>query len=121
MRKNICYPLEQHVIRKSDPRFIAIDQTAFASKNLYNLANTTVRQSFIFQNKYILYSALDKLMQKTDAYRARLLKWPHECGKQVDHAWKAFFEANKAYKKNASGFSARLKLPKYKDKLAGRN
>ena len=31
--------VEQHVIRKTDPRFAAIDAAAFASKNLYNAAN----------------------------------------------------------------------------------
>jgi putative transposase len=28
--------VEQHVIRKGDARYDAIDQAAFASKNLYN-------------------------------------------------------------------------------------
>ena len=113
--------VEQHVIRKDDPRFIPVDQESFASKNLYNLANYTERQSFIFQNKYIQYKALDKLMQKTDAYRALPAKVSQWVLKQVDHDWKAFFAANKAYKKNASAFTGRPKLPGYKDKLAGRN
>ena len=30
--------VEQHLIRKTDPRFAVIDQAAFASKNLYNQA-----------------------------------------------------------------------------------
>jgi hypothetical protein len=38
---------EQHVIRKTDPRFAAIDQAALASKNLYNAANYLVRQTYI--------------------------------------------------------------------------
>jgi putative transposase len=113
--------VEQHVIRKSDPRFIPTDQAAFASKNLYNLANYTVRQSFIFQNKYIYYSALDKLMQETEAYQALPAKVSQWVLRQVDHDWQAFFKANKAYKKDASGFTGRPKLPGYKDKLAGRN
>ena len=29
--------VEQHLIGRSDPRFAAIDQAAFASKNLYNI------------------------------------------------------------------------------------
>jgi putative transposase len=29
---------EQHLIRKGDPRYAAIDAAAFASKNLYNQA-----------------------------------------------------------------------------------
>ena len=41
--------VEQHIIKKGDPRFNKIDEMAFASKNLWNLANYCVRQSFIFQ------------------------------------------------------------------------
>jgi hypothetical protein len=38
--------VEQHIIKKGDPRYEKIDQTAFASKNLWNVANYVVRQSF---------------------------------------------------------------------------
>lgn len=33
--------VEQHVIEKGDPRYTRIEKTAFASKNLWNLANST--------------------------------------------------------------------------------
>ncbi len=36
--------VEQHLIRRSDPRYAAIDQAAFASKNLYNQATYQIRQ-----------------------------------------------------------------------------
>ena len=39
--------VERHVIKRTDPRFAAIDAAAFASKHLYNAANYVVRQSFI--------------------------------------------------------------------------
>jgi putative transposase len=42
--------VEQHVIRKADSRYAAIDQAACASKDLYNAANYTVRQAFIGKN-----------------------------------------------------------------------
>ena len=35
--------VEQHLIRKDDPRFAIIDQAAFASKNLYNQATYQIR------------------------------------------------------------------------------
>jgi hypothetical protein len=47
--------VEQH-IRKSDPRFVAIDGAAFASKNLYNQANYQIRQAFIHEGKYLPYN-----------------------------------------------------------------
>jgi putative transposase len=62
--------LEQHVIDKTDPRYQAIDAAAFASKNLYNLANYHVRQSFIFQHKYLGYAEVFHLVKQTDAYKA---------------------------------------------------
>ena len=43
--------VEQHVIEQSHPQFRAIDAMAFASKNLWNLANYHVRQSFIFEKQ----------------------------------------------------------------------
>jgi putative transposase len=39
--------VEQHVIKASDPRFAEIDAAAFAAKNLYNLGNYTLRQSWL--------------------------------------------------------------------------
>ena len=39
--------VEQHVMKPTDARYQAIDQGAFASKNLYNAANYEMRQSFI--------------------------------------------------------------------------
>ena len=50
--------VEQHIIKKDDPRFNKIDSLAFASKNLWNLANYFVRQSFIFQGTYLNNAAL---------------------------------------------------------------
>ncbi|MHC1733379.1 MAG: RNA-guided endonuclease InsQ/TnpB family protein [Bacteroidales bacterium] len=113
--------VEQHIIRKSDPRYTAIDQAAFASKNLYNLANYSVRQSFIFQNKYIPYPSLYKLMRDTEAYQSLPAKVSQWVLKQVDHDWQAFFAAIKQWKQSPQLFTGKPKLPKYKDKLAGRN
>ena len=39
----------------------------------------------------------------------------------LDKNWKSFFEAVKAYKADSSKFTDRPKLPKYKDKVKGRN
>jgi putative transposase len=41
--------VEQHVIKRGDPRYPRLDTAAFTSKNLWNAANYLVRQSFIFQ------------------------------------------------------------------------
>ena len=44
---------EQHVIKKGDPRYGAIDAAAFASKNLYNQATYQIRQAYIHEGKYL--------------------------------------------------------------------
>jgi putative transposase len=45
--------VEQHVIKRGDPRYQCLDEAAFASKNLWNAANYLVRQSFIFGGVYL--------------------------------------------------------------------
>ena len=45
--------VEQHVIERTDSRFAVIDAAAFASKNLYNAALYLVRQTFIFEHRYL--------------------------------------------------------------------
>ncbi len=62
--------VEQHIIGKSDSRYEVIDAATFASKNLYNLANYHMRQSFIHQGKYLGYAEVFHLVKQTDAYRA---------------------------------------------------
>ena len=47
--------VEQHIIKRADPRFAPIDTAAFAAKNLYNAANYLVRQAFIFEHRYLGY------------------------------------------------------------------
>src|SRR5258708_11169130 len=113
--------VEQHVISKSDPRYVPIDKVAFASKNLYNAALYEIRQSFIHQGQYLSYQQMDKLMQKHEAYKALPAKVSQQVLMQLDKNWKSFFEAFAAYEEDPSKFLGRPKLPKYKHKTEGRN
>ena len=113
--------VEQHVIKRSHAKFGAIDALAFASKNLWNLANYYARQSFIFQGKYLNNAALYPLLKHTDAYKALPAKVANQVLIQLDKAWQSFFEANDEYKADPSKFTGRPKLPKYKHKTEGRN
>ena len=38
--------VQQHIINRNDARYIAIDEMAFLSKNLYNATLYAVRQHF---------------------------------------------------------------------------
>ncbi|MBV9705804.1 MAG: transposase [Chloroflexi bacterium] len=112
---------EQHIIKRDDPRFAAIDVACFASKNLYNAALYELRQAFCADGTWLRYAALDKRMQSHEAYRALPAKVSQQVLKQLDDAWESFFEAYRAYKQAPSKFTGRPKLPKYKDKAKGRN
>src|SRR5215472_12869775 len=59
--------VEQQVIEQSHPHYRAIDALAFASKNLWNLANYQVRQSFLLQQHYLTNAALFPVLKETDA------------------------------------------------------
>ena len=113
--------VEQHVIRKKDPRCEQIDWAAFLSKNLYNAANYLVRQAFILEHHYIPYNQMDKLMKSSPDYCALPRKVSQWVLKQLEHDWQAFFAASRAYRENPEAFTGRPKIPHYKHKTEGRN
>lgn len=113
--------VEQHVIRRSDPRYQIIDEAAFKSKNLYNAALYEIRQAFIHENHYLSYEEMDKRMKQHEAYKALPAKVSQQVLKQLAQNWKSFFEACQAYEADPAKFLGRPKLPKYKDKTKGRN
>ncbi len=113
--------VERHVIKRTDPRFAAIDAAAFASKNLYNAANYVVRQSFIQAGVYHNYHEMHRRMQDHDAYTALPAKVAQWVLRLLDKNWQSFFAAMQAWRDDPSQFLGRPKLPGYKDKLQGRN
>jgi len=112
---------ERHIIKSTEPRFAEIDQLALKSKNLYNAANYVIRQSFIYGWGYVGYNEMNRLMKSHEAYKALPAKVSQQILMVLDKNWKSFFEAVKAYKNDDSKFTGRPKLPKYKDKVKGRN
>nr|WP_293143562.1 MULTISPECIES: transposase [unclassified Microcoleus] len=112
---------ERHIIKSKERRFVQIDELAFKSKNLYNAANYVLRQSFIYGWGYVNYNEMNRLMKSHAAYKAMPAKVSQQILMLLDKNWKSFFEALKAYKKDASKFTGRPKIPKYKDKVKGRN
>lgn len=113
--------VEQQVIEQHHPHYRAIDAMAFASKNLWNLANYQVRQSFIFEQHYLNNAALFPVLKETDAYRALPSKVANQVLLQLHHAWAAFFAAMDAYRECPATFTGRPKLPKYLPKTQGRS
>jgi putative transposase len=113
--------VEQHVIGCTDRRYAVIDDAAFKSKNLYNAALYEIRQVFIHEGRYLSYNEMDKRMQSHEAYKALPAKVSQQILMVLDRNWKAFFEARQAYAEDPSKFTGRPRLPKYKDKVNGRN
>ncbi len=113
--------VEQHIINKADSRYVSIDAAAFASKNLYNLANYHMRQAFIFQGIYLGYAEVYHLVKQEPAYQALPRKVSNDVLRLLDKNWKAFRKATEAYHEDPSKFLGRPCLPKYKHKTEGRN
>ena len=108
--------VERHIIKKTHPFWSQLDRVCLASKNLYNKANFNVRQGMIFAREYSNYFLLDKVLKSTSEYRSLPAKVSQQTLRNLEQNWCSFFEAIKEYKLAPEKFSARPKLPKYKEK-----
>lgn len=113
--------VEKHNISRNHKYFKEIDNLSFLSKNLYNVANYIVRQSFIFENKYLNYNQVQKQLQNQIDYKALPSKVSQQILILLDKNWKSFFASVKDYSKHPEKYLGSPKLPKYKKKLKGRN
>ncbi len=113
--------VEQHRIDRYDPRWKAIDEATFASKNLYNTALYVMRQTFIKHNGYIFpYAELDVILSPTAQYQALPRKVAQQVLRQVCAAWESWKAACAEYRVHPEKFLGHPKLPKYLHKQ-GRN
>lgn len=108
--------VEKHVIKKGHKAWQQIDKLLFASKNLWNAANYSIRHSFIYGYGVPTYPQMDKVFQPTEQYKALPAKVAQQVLKQLDQSWKSFFTALKEYKTNPDKFTGKPKLPGYKEK-----
>ena len=113
--------VEQHCIRKSDPRYAIIDEAAFKSKNLYNAALYEMRQTFFNEGMYLTYEELHCRMQSHEAYKALPAKVSQQILMLLATNWESFKKAKAAYEENPSKFTGRPHIPGYKHKTDGRN
>ena len=107
--------VEQHVIKPNNPMWKAIDDAALASKNLYNAANYIIRQAFIQDGLWTrLYGprGLEKLLNKTEDYRALPAKVAQQVLILLDKNWTSFFAAIQEYGLHSENFLGRPRLAK---------
>jgi putative transposase len=113
--------VEQHLIRRSDPRYAAIDQAAFASKNLYNQATYQIRQAYIHEGTYLPYAEVFHRVKHLECYQALPHKVSNSILILIDKNWRSFQAALKEWYEHPEKFTGRPKLPGYKHKEKGRN
>lgn len=113
--------VERHIIKRTHKSYKEIDELSFKSKNLYNYANYIIRQEFIKTKKYINYNEIEKQLKNHETYKELPAKVSQQILMVLDKNWQSFFKSIKEYVKDKSKYLGRPKLPRYKDKIKGRN
>lgn len=114
----IVQRVERHIIAGD----VSIENLCFLSKNLYNISNFYLRRRFIASGRLLGANQLINIFTRLDQvdYRALPAQTSQQVIKLLEKNWKAFFKANKDYKKNPSRYLGKPNLPKYKEK-SGKN
>lgn len=105
------YQVEQHYITSSHRWWSYCDAVCYASKNLYNTAQFSQRQSFRFGHGILTQAALDKLFKDSEHYKAIAAKVAQLVLKQNSDAWMAYFKAIAVWKEEPSKFTGKPKIP----------
>ncbi|MGB3509001.1 MAG: RNA-guided endonuclease TnpB family protein, partial [Microcoleaceae cyanobacterium] len=79
--------VERHLIGKSHYLWSEIDQKAFLSKNLFNLANYHYRQYFFENKKKLSFNQLYHKVSKSYDYQALPTKVSISIIRRLDSAW----------------------------------
>ena len=113
--------VEKHVIKKTHQLWQEIDDLAFKSKNLFNLANYEYRQHFFATDKVLGLFSLYHKVKNTDAYQALPTKVSKQIIKNLTEVWAGYNSAHKDWTKNPHKYLGEPRIPKYKDKVKGRS
>ncbi len=113
--------VEQHIITRSHPNWQEVDDAAFASKNLYNLVNYQMRQSFFETGGMLSMKKLYAAVKGSDAYCGLPRKVSNWVIKGVQKNWVAYFRAHREWREFPEKFTGEPRIPKYKHKEKGRN
>ncbi|MCE7741468.1 MAG: IS200/IS605 family element transposase accessory protein TnpB [Candidatus Heimdallarchaeota archaeon] len=85
-------------------------------KNLYSRANFLVKQSLNKKNSFLNYYDLNTLLNQEECYRVLPAHTAQHTLKLLTRNWKAYFQAQKEWKRHPEKFYALPKPPKYKPK-----
>lgn len=93
--------------------YTACDLLCLQSKNMYNLCNYTIRQTFIKDGVVKRYGDLNKELKHTDAFMKLGSNSAQMVTKILCKNWKSFLVAVKDYTNNPDKYFAKPKIPKY--------
>jgi len=118
---------ERHIIKKHHSFFKECASLCYKSKNLYNVANYIVRQTFISTTKekqeglidnatYLNYYVINKKLKDNKDYCSLPRKVSNQTLMLLDKNWKSFFSTIKDWKRNPTKYKGKPSLPKYLNK-----
>lgn len=112
--------IEKIIIKKDDTEYEEIDNLCFLSKNLYNATLYSVRQHFFKEKEFLSYYKVNKIFTDTNQpdYRALPAKVSKQTQMLVNNNFNSFFKLLE--KKNEGKYDGKVKIPKYLDKVKGR-
>ncbi|WPF87581.1 transposase [Cyanobacterium aponinum AL20118] len=113
--------VQRHLIKPNNQFYQEIDKLTFLSKNLYNCGIYLCRQAFFKGEKIPSQNQLYHQLKGEIDYRLLPTKVSQLVLKQVEKTFKSYQSALKEYKQKPSKFTGKPSLPRYKDKVKGRN
>jgi putative transposase len=116
----MTYQVEQHQIKRGHGWWNYCEEVCFASKNLFNTAQYTNRQSFIYGHGVLSQAAMDKMFNSDIHYKQLPAKVSQLVLKQISDSWQSYLKALAAWKLDPSSFTGQPKMPGYLD-ADGRN
>lgn len=85
------------------------------------MSNYYIRQRFFATVKVLSDSEVYRLVKDSDAYKALPRKVSGQALRQVGKAWKSYLAAIESYRVSPEKLKAPPRIPRYKDKIKGRN
>lgn len=108
------------VVNKGSPYYNVLDELCFLSKNLYNASLYEIRKHYNNTKTFLTAFSLMKMFVSSNNIDYRALPYAQTAQHvvvQVEKMYKSFFAALKSPKMQGK----KIRVPKYKDKVNGRN
>ena len=104
-------------IKPNNPLYKECEVVCVISKQLYNVGLYELRQNLFKQKQFLSYKTLYQAMKKNENWEALPRKISNKVWMQVKGSWSLWLQGLKKYKKNASQFTGRPKIPKYNQSM----